>query len=409
MSRWTTPPEVREKLEKRWKRGDFLRAILGDVISSEAEESSDLIINLPYRIRLRGPSSREMTERFDELRSWIEQIRRFAQKFNCEVEWKAVDHRQLGRNQVPTALTAPTIEHIAHVIGTHHELKPFRELATRLLDRLPETITWIRNHPFDLLLLRDDLERLISFVEWMCEHRPDGMYLRQVDIPGIDTKFLEAHTGVLSAWLDLVLPAERVDTVYRPAKSFSQRYGFSRKPDLVRFRLLDPALTPAFAGFTDLSLTTEEFSACTFDERGVTRMLVVENDISALSLPATSGTIALFGRGYYFDFLARAKWLAHLDVQYWGDIDTHGFAILNQFRGFAPHARSLLMDRDTLLAHTTHWTEEPRPFVGSLERLTNAERELYQELTDDTLGHNVRLEQERVRFGAVRAAMVPVA
>jgi hypothetical protein len=49
--------------------------------------------------------------------------------------------------------------------------------------------------------------------------------------------------------------------------------------------------------------------------------------------------------GYGFDNLAAALWLQQKDIYYWGDIDTHGFAILNQLRGFFPHAVSFLMDQ----------------------------------------------------------------
>ncbi len=36
--------------------------------------------------------------------------------------------------------------------------------------------------------------------------------------------------------------------------------------------------------------------------------------------------------------LAEASWLKERDLFYWGDIDTHGFAILDQLRGHFPHA-----------------------------------------------------------------------
>lgn len=61
--------------------------------------------------------------------------------------------------------------------------------------------------------------------------------------------------------------------------------------------------------------------------------------------------MVIFGAGYGFDNLAEARWLGMLEIHYWGDIDTHGFAILNQLRKYFPHAQSLLMDRETLLAH----------------------------------------------------------
>ncbi len=40
--------------------------------------------------------------------------------------------------------------------------------------------------------------------------------------------------------------------------------------------------------------------------------------------------MVLFGSGYGFEFLSNVLWLAKLNIYYWGDIDTHGFAILNQ-------------------------------------------------------------------------------
>ena len=36
--------------------------------------------------------------------------------------------------------------------------------------------------------------------------RPN-IYLRQVDLPGLHTKFIEAHRGVLAELLDLALPS----------------------------------------------------------------------------------------------------------------------------------------------------------------------------------------------------------
>ena len=42
-------------------------------------------------------------------------------------------------------------------------------------------------------------------------------------------------------------------------------------------------------------------------------------------------------------------WLRRCAVHYWGDIDTHGFAMLARARRALPQTESLLMDRDTLL------------------------------------------------------------
>src|SRR5206468_9296714 len=52
-------------------------------------------------------------------------------------------------------------------------------------------------------------------------------------------------------------------------------------------------------------------------------------------------------------------WLRGARCIYWGDIDTHGFDILNRVRIFVPNVESILMDTDTLLRHEKLWGEEP--------------------------------------------------
>ena len=92
-------------------------------------------------------------------------------------------------------------------------------------------------------------------------------------------------------------------------------------------------------------------------------------------------------------------------MAYWGDIDTHGFAILNRLRHHLPHARSMLMDRATLLDHRDHWTTESSPTAATLDRLDQAESALYADLVSDAYGRSVRLEQERISFAAVEKAV----
>jgi hypothetical protein len=124
-----------------------------------------------------------------------------------------------------------------------------------------------------------------------------------------------------------------------------------------------------------------------------------------LAFPLPERAMVIWGRGYAVDALAPLRWLADLDVVYWGDIDTHGFAILSRLRGMFPGVRSMLMDRETLLAHPDQWVREPSPVTGVLAGLTAAEAALCADLAEGVYGDRVRLEQERVSFGAVERAM----
>lgn len=91
------------------------------------------------------------------------------------------------------------------------------------------------------------------------------------------------------------------------------------------------------------------------------------------------------------------------DVVYWGDIDTHGFAILDRLRGHLPHARSMLMDAATLHAHRAFWGAEDvdKRYAGQLTRLGLDENALFTSLRNDVSGERIRMEQERLSYAWV--------
>jgi Uncharacterized protein conserved in bacteria C-term(DUF2220)/Domain of unknown function (DUF4194) len=80
-------------------------------------------------------------------------------------------------------------------------------------------------------------------------------------------------------------------------------------------------------------------------------------------------------------------------------------SILNRLRQCFPHACSMLMNGATLLAHRTQWVTEPSPTTTALDLLTTAEQELYRALSANVFGSAVRLEQERVSFTSLKAAL----
>jgi hypothetical protein len=181
-----------------------------------------------------------------------------------------------------------------------------------------------------------------------------------------------------------------------PAARFARRHGFLHPPELVRFRILDPEI-PALGGARDITVTAEAFSTLRLP---VHTVIATENQVNFLALPERPGTLALYGAGYGFSSLRDAAWLRECEVLYWGDIDTHGFRILDQLRAVHPHVASVLMDKETLLAHREAWGAEPSPSRAALTRLTSEERALYESLGDDTYGPSVRLEQELINAGA---------
>jgi hypothetical protein len=255
----------------------------------------------------------------------------------------------------------------------------------------------VERNPVKALQLAADWDRLLATVRWIDEHQQGELYVRQVDVPGVDTKFIEGRKGVLTQLLDLQLDPARINV---SVPDFAGRYGFRRKPDYVRFRCARPA-----AAYTEMTVRADELTA---PPDGVTRAYILENEVTYLAFPLAADAIALFGDGYAVNVLANLDWLGGLDLTYWGDLDTHGFAILNRLRSRFPQARSMLMDRGTLLAHQSQWVTEATPTKAALALLDPEEQGLYQDLVNGTFGRAVRLEQERVSFGSVEQALARI-
>jgi hypothetical protein len=268
--------------------------------------------------------------------------------------------------------------------------------CSRTKAECPRVLSWLERNPVRALQLAADWDRLLATVRWIDERQFADLYVRQVDVPGVDTKFIEGHERVLTQLLDLQLDPARISPA---APDFAGRFGFRRKPEYVRFRCLSPG-TP----YTEMTVCADELTAA---PEGVTRAYILENEVTYLAFPLAGDAIALFGDGYAVNILAKLRWLATLDLTYWGDLDTHGFAILNRLRSRFPNARSILMDRETLLAHQSQWVTEKTPTKAALNLLTPAEQDLYQDLVGGTFGPAIRLEQERVSFASLERVLPP--
>jgi hypothetical protein len=245
-----------------------------------------------------------------------------------------------------------------------------------------------------------DWPRILAVLDWFRDHPSSGLYLRQLDITGIDTKFIEGRRGLLAELLDVVQSMQMNEQLFGRTGSFEQRFGLRNKPPLVRFRVLDDQL--AINGLSDITVPATQFAQLSLPVR---RVFITENEINGLAFPDVPRGLIIFGLGYSLDLLAGSEWLSDREIHYWGDIDTHGFAMLDRLRAMFPVAQSLLMDRETLLAHRPLWVQETVPHIGLLARLTDAERALFEDLQLDRLGERIRLEQERISFSRVQQAL----
>lgn len=377
---WTTPGEVRFALNRKWVSGALLTAFLG---------GQDWT---PVGVPVRGPGPGEIGARLGDVQAWAADWER-AGRGPLRIEYKRIGGRQVGTNTIPCRAWIDGFDEAWELLDVLGQVRRITELADATREQCPRLVPWLVSHPMKALVLEARWERLLATVRWVDERQSPGMYVRQVDVPGVDTKFIEQNRGALTALLDQQLDPDRID---QGAADFAGRYGFRRKPGYVRFRC------GGYCGFRELSVRASEFTSAI---PGTSRVYVIENEITYLAFPLGAGDVAIWGSGYAVPVLHPLDWLDGLDLVYWGDIDTHGFGILDRLRRRFPHARSMLMDRATLLAHRGQWVTEPEPSAAVLDLLGGDELALYRDLQADTFGPSVRLEQERVSFAAIEQAL----
>ncbi|WP_211876849.1 DUF3322 domain-containing protein [Pseudarthrobacter albicanus] len=357
---WTALAELRGLSLAAWNGGQLLR---------ERLEPGGVY---PRRRSLKRPTAAGLRSDYAAARAWAAEL--FTATGHFSLETAEVGRTTIGSNFLPAAAVFETVEDEIAFVGKSKDAARFGELAERLSELDAAFRAWALKRPLQLLELGGDALTAARVALWLRDNPAPGIYVRQLGLSGVHTKFIENHRRTideLAAELraDPALPADAAaDTAVEdvlpdmaaepgsllgqapartPAARFAARHGFLHPPELVRFRSLDPQL-PLLGDARDLTLTAEAFSTLNLP---VQTVIVTENLVNFLALPEHPGTLAVYGGGYGFSSLRDAGWLRGCEIRYWGDLDTHGFRILDQLRAVPPHVVSVLMDEETLLAH----------------------------------------------------------
>lgn len=320
-----------------------------------------------------------------------------------QVVWEERQWPRLGTQRLPVSLVVHAPDGVAKLADQGSR---WQRAAARH-PMLSMDCGWIAGQPtpqrlFDALAdySDKDFERLLALMRWLAEHPASGLLLRQLPIVGVDTKWVEQRRGLIA---DLLGGRSSPAPDDQTGRDLHALLGLAKPPTRLRMRLLGDDLRRQAGRLCDIEAPLDELAALTMAPR---LAFVVENLESGLALPAVPGAVTLMKLGHAVNLLRQLPWLNAARVIVWGDIDTHGFAILDRVRSVLPQAESMLMDGDTLLNHRALWVDEPRPYDGpDLGRLNESERTVFGGLVGNTWGVNVRLEQERLPWPLVLAAL----
>jgi hypothetical protein len=370
------PEDVRQTLVRRFQ-SKHREWLIGDTGESQ----------WPLEVPLGLPTEQAALRQVDGVRAWVSAWQGWQGVGTlswCDRRWKA-----LGVQRLPEKLALRGPEDVAMWIGESARWERAQSRYRALIARWPVLAQQLPRY-FDVLADYSDADyqRLAEMLDWIASHPYSNLYPRQLPVSGLDSKWLDGRKGLLT---DLVAAIQEDSS---SDLDFYLRCGLKAPPLLVRMRVLDQSLRAHIGGVGDITAPVDDLAGISWP---VSHVFIVENLQTGLAMSDMPGAVVFMRLGYNVDVLARLPWLARARCMYWGDLDTHGFAILHRARSYIPELQSVLMDEETLLRHKALWVDEAAQHsAAELTLLTKEEQQLYRDLKQQRWGQNVRLEQERI-------------
>ncbi len=322
-----TPDDIREWAGKR--HSEYLRAMA-------AGENF-----FPKEVRFGRPSP---TEDFGRLKAGCDALVAGAQRVGYQIEWEERNTARWGRQRFPSRVWFEDEAGFVAATGKKAELARLRACLAMTREQCPPLEEWARRHPGRVVEASEDWPRVLKVCCYFLANPRPGLYARQLPI-GVPTKFIDEHRDLLRPILDFLLG----DQINPDARTFNERFGLLEDEAHVRLRFLDDSLRVASGHpVPDATLPVGAFRQLMLCPATV---VVVENKMCFLTLPALPRTIALLGNGKAATLLHDVGWLRSCRLIYWGDMDDTGFNILSRIREEYPQTESLLMDADAWHAH----------------------------------------------------------
>ena len=375
MLKLQTKTTITKKLTSLYTKGEHLKTYL---------KEEEFEINFSFK-RL---SAKNIESNFNQINQWITELNQLP----FDIDFASVSYRSLGEQSLPRSLIINQEQFLSY-LGKKKEFDRHISLLKKSFSSFSQLKALLIEEPKLIMEYAEVWERLLMVCHYFISSPRPHLYIRELEIEGVDSKFIEKYKRVLDRLLETVLEPSfyNADITKMSHYGFEKKYGLKYDLPTIRFRILDSK--HYICGLDDISLPLNLFEKL---DLGCRNVYITENKINGLSFPQKRDSIVIFGLGYGIDSLRDVEWLRDKNIYYWGDIDTHGFAILSQMRGYFPLTQSILMDEKTLMRFKSLAVVESKPFKGELLNLTEEEQKVFEGLKSDVYGEALRIEQERI-------------
>ena len=362
-----SPTELKVILQRQWENPNIRESRL-------LSASSGWPILLP----IGPPSPRKLNRNLDEVKRHVEEWR---QVRVGEVIWERVRYRATSASvDIPISWKLKKPTEWIDAIGDSAVRHEFQTMAN-LVEHTPSDFhsLFIRRRSLWSGKPIQEVLQAANLANSLAPGCAQGRPLRLISLEGIDTKFFERHSNLVTTLLDARFDGE-VSRI-----GLEDFLGAFRDGD---HWLLIVALDSSILPFKKLRVRSSELRDSALPG---SRLLIIENEACQHQLPNVTDTIAVLGAGFALNW-TDGPWLTSKKVAYWGDIDTWGLQFLARARTAIPHLDPLLMTEDIFKEFEQSAVSEPVVAGANAPAgLTNAETKLYRRLIRETRG---RLEQE---------------
>lgn len=360
--------DVRRRLDRTW-----------------AADIAGTAVSWPHRFAIAAPKKAQLeagwTNTYQPLvRQWRDWAK--TQPVALHTEARRV-HTTI--QDIPAHLEVAALSSAAQVVGEEWTLRldRARERLAVLVERFPTAGGLER-----ILKAVDsysgvDFDLLMKVADWFRTNDATGLTPRQVPVPGIHAKWLNNRHA-------LIAELSGRDTLGL----------LPRHPPRIHFTYLDPEHLAAGRRKHDSATVGDSFVPAYIPEL----VIISENKDTAIHFPPLARAISVESEGFGGKSAAAFPWLIDAPrLFYWGDIDAHGYEILNGWRADGVPVQSILMDPATYDSYEPYGTNtdqngqplRPTP-PKPLPHLTSAERAVYHRLLDPMWSGHRRIEQERI-------------
>lgn len=338
-------------------------------------------ITFPISLALKIPTDKQAMTQPEHYRQFVVAWRAFRQPEN--VVWQPHHLAHFGEQNLPTELNFPNINSLLKFIGEEKTWQRWQNVLANLQSHFPPQA----HHALILKIEELDalpektLSMLIKVVLQLRAGMGQGGYLRALPLVGAHSKFMEQHFALI----EYLTAAIHGETVCEQGLLAWLDCATSPKDWL----LLLPLCAKTRAALANLPLLRLNSHTLQDTPLPAPRILIVENEQAALSLPNLPDTIAIAGGGRNTAWFS-TKWLPEKQVAYWGDLDAHGLTILSEARAHLPELMALMMNAQVLDLFADFVTDDVPNHLPEPPNLTATERILWHDLR----AQNGRLEQE---------------